>query len=120
MAETLSEGIIGFASCGRRSGESFSDYEGELYAIYLSRECQCRGIGTRLFKAAKRELLEQDVSSMLLWVLALNTSRRFYEALGGTLLGSQEIEIGGAKLEEVAYGWLDMRKPSTEKLNAGD
>ena len=45
---------------------------------------------------------------MLAWVLARNPSRRFYEAVGGELLGSQEIEISGVILEEVAYGWPDV------------
>jgi hypothetical protein len=37
------------------------------------------------------------------------TSRPFYEAVGGDRLGSQEIEIGVIALEEVAYGWDDIR-----------
>jgi hypothetical protein len=48
--------------------------------------------------------------SMLAWVLAENPSRPFYEAMGGKLLGTQEIEIGGATLEEVAYGWDGAQK----------
>jgi hypothetical protein len=35
-----------------------------------------------------------------------NPSWRFYEAVGRKLLGNQQTEIGGARLEEVAYGWL--------------
>ena len=39
--------------------------------------------------------------SMLAWVL--DSSRSFYEAGGGTLLGSQKIEeLGGVALEEAA------------------
>jgi hypothetical protein len=53
-----------------------------------------------------RELAEGGTYSLLAWVLARNPSRSFYEAVGGELLGSQEIKIGGARLEEVAYGWL--------------
>ena len=34
-------------------------------------------------------------------------ARRFYEALGGTVVGEQRIEIGGVTLVEVAYGWPD-------------
>jgi hypothetical protein len=40
---------------------------------------------------------------VLAWVLARNPSRGFYESMGGEPLGSQESEIGGAKLEGVAY-----------------
>ena len=45
---------------------------------------------------------------MLVWVLAENPSRQFYEALGGQELGQQEITVGGATLVEVAYGWKDI------------
>ncbi|CAN5692951.1 hypothetical protein BH24ACT22_BH24ACT22_11430 [soil metagenome] len=58
----------------------------------------------------KRNLQENNVNSMLLWVLTQNPSRRFYESQSGTMLGKRAIEIGGAKLEEVAYGWPDTRE----------
>ncbi len=46
---------------------------------------------------------------MLVWVLADNPSRYFYEAMGGKLLGSQEVKVGGVTLKEVAYGWENIR-----------
>jgi hypothetical protein len=42
---------------------------------------------------------------MAVWVLALNPSRRFYEFLGGKVIGQQEIERRGEMFSEVAYGW---------------
>ena len=43
---------------------------------------------------------------MLCWVLTENPrGRGFYEYRGGVLLGEREIELGGAKLWEVAYGF---------------
>lgn len=45
---------------------------------------------------------------MLVWVLGDNPSRAFYETLGGRFLGEKDIEIGGVRLEEVAYGWTDI------------
>ena len=100
--------IVGFASGGPRWGPTYNDYAGELYALYLLREHQHAGIGRRLFGSVARGLAEGGSTSLLAWVLSRNPSRRFYEAVGGELLGSQEIEIGGARLEEVAYGWLDI------------
>ena len=85
-----------------------ADYVGELYALYLLSEHQRAGIGRRLFGSVARALAAGGSTSLLAWVLTRNPSRRFYEAAGGQLLGSQEIEIGGARLEEVAYGWLDI------------
>ncbi len=45
---------------------------------------------------------------MLLWVLSTNSSRGFYEKLGGRYLKTKPIDIGGEILEEVAYGWDDL------------
>jgi hypothetical protein len=44
---------------------------------------------------------------MIVWVLADNPARRFYEALDGQYVGERDIEIDGVKLREVAYGWAD-------------
>jgi hypothetical protein len=46
---------------------------------------------------------------MLVWVLADNPSRGFYEQMGGRYVMEKEIVIGGDKpLQEVAYGWPDI------------
>jgi hypothetical protein len=46
---------------------------------------------------------------MLVWVLADNPARGFYERLGGRYLRQKPIEIGGIDLFEAAYGWDDIR-----------
>lgn len=107
VAELPSGRIVGFASGGPRLGPAFPGHDGELYALYLLPEHRREGIGRRLFGCVARGLAEAGTRSVIAWVLSRNPSRRFYEALGGELLGGQEIEIGGAMLEEVAYGWLD-------------
>ena len=101
--------IVGFVSGGPlRDGDP--SYESELYAIYLLQEVQGQGIGRRLMLTFVEHLLQSGVTSMLLWVFADNPARKFYEAMGGQLIQSQPMEIGGATLIEVAYGWKDLRK----------
>jgi hypothetical protein len=55
------------------------------------------------------KLLQTGIDNMLVWVLAKNPARKFYEALGGQFLRTKQVMIGGATLEEVAYGWTDIR-----------
>ena len=99
--------VVGFASGGpQNSGDT--EYAGELYAIYLLASHQGQGIGRQLVLAVTRRLLQADLPSMLVWVLASNSSRLFYEALGGKELYEKPITIGGASLVEVAYGWPDL------------
>ena len=47
------------------------------------------------------------------WVAEKNTSRQFYERLGGVLIGQRTAHLGEGSilLDEVAYGW-----PNIESL----
>ncbi len=83
------------------------DYRGELYALYIDAAAQGRGLGRQLVRAVAGRLADEGMTSLLLWVLAENPARGFYERLGGREVRTQPIAIGGATLEEVAYGWLD-------------
>lgn len=98
--------VVGFAASGPELGGD-PDYKGELYAIYIDAGAQGRGLGRRLVRAVARRLADEGMTSLLLWVLAGNPSRGFYERLGGREVRAKPIAIGGATLEEVAYGWAD-------------
>ncbi|EKP95233.1 GNAT family N-acetyltransferase [Thermaerobacter subterraneus] len=101
------ERVVGFAAAGpERSGDP--EFRGELGAIYVLEEYQGRGVGRRLVAAAVRELLARGHRSMLVWVLAQNPYRRFYETLGGTRVRTRTIAIGGVDLEEWGYGWANL------------
>lgn len=47
---------------------------------------------------------------MLVLVLEDNHSRFFYEKVGAEKVDIIEIEVSGKKLNEVVYGWKDIRK----------
>jgi GNAT superfamily N-acetyltransferase len=107
VAEDAAGQVIGFADGGpERTGDP--RYPGELFAIYLLAGEQRQGTGSRLVQAVAEHLRDRGMPAMLLWVLAENPARRFYEAIGGRELRRQPIDIGGAKLEEIAYGWDDL------------
>jgi len=112
---TQDEQVVGFSSGGaERTGDP--DYQGEVYALYLLQEAQRRGVGRGLMDASAQSLLSNGMNNMLIWVLRDNPSRRFYEAMGGSFVREQNIEIGGQTLVEVAYGWKDLH--SLVKKNA--
>jgi ribosomal protein S18 acetylase RimI-like enzyme len=99
--------ISGFAGYGRER-DADPIYLGELYAIYILKSAQQKGIGRRLVSVVASDLIAQGITSMLVWVLADNPARGFYERLGGLYLREKPIEIGGRNLIEVAYGWKDI------------
>ena len=85
-------------------------YDGELHALYVLPEHHRGGVGRALLASVASRLLDDGNRSMLVWVLAANPARRFYEALGGALVDQQAIvTIEDAELEEVPYGWDDLR-----------
>ena len=85
-------------------------YSGELYAIYLLQTAQREGMGRRLVSAVARRLAESGHQSMMVWVLADNPSRGFYEKLGGNPIAEKLVEIAATQLVEVAYGWDDLTR----------
>lgn len=99
--------VVGFISGGReRTGKLGCD--GELYAIYLLPQSQRRRLGTLLVRRFVRELEVRRFASMAVWVLALNPSRKFYEALGGRVIAEKQIERGGDSFTEIAFGWNEL------------
>ncbi|HXF84662.1 MAG TPA: GNAT family N-acetyltransferase [Anaerolineales bacterium] len=100
--------IIGFVNYGREL-ENDMIYQGEVYAIYVLKQFQGRGTGRALMKSAALGLREMGIRSMLVWVLADNPYRKFYEHLGGVYVREKMIQIGRASLLECAYGWADTR-----------
>lgn len=103
VAERESE-LVGFA-VGGPNRETEDEYAAELYAIYLLAGEQGQGTGRALFNAVVAELKRRGLASLLVWVLAANPARKFYEALGGQSVREKQIEIGDQSLTEVAYGW---------------
>lgn len=97
--------IIGFAVGGPERSGKYKAYAGELYAIYILQEFQGEGLGKRLVHAVMEDLLEQGLTSMLVWVLEENAARKFYEKMGGTYVDQDLLLISGKSLVEVAYGW---------------
>jgi len=108
-------GIFGFAA-GGRIREKIDDHDAELYAIYLLRERQKQGAGRTLCLTLASALQTKGFTSMIVWVLEQNPSVSFYERLGAVQIARKIINIGGADLQELAFGW-----PSLDRLiAAGD
>ncbi|WMJ17866.1 GNAT family N-acetyltransferase [Geobacillus proteiniphilus] len=103
--------VVGFVSGGRNraSDGPIAKYDGELYAIYLLKEVQGKGLGRQLVQALTRDLAQKGIQSMAVWVLADNPSRGFYERLGGEKVAEERVEIGGKALWEWCYGWRDVQ-----------
>jgi ribosomal protein S18 acetylase RimI-like enzyme len=105
--------IVGFASGGppaQQTRRLAPTYDGELQTIYLLRSHQRRGLGRRLFRFVAERVASGGARSLFLWVARENSSRAFYEALGGRPIAETSAEIFGQAVDEVGYGWDDIRR----------
>lgn len=104
--------VVGFVS-GGPIREPIQEFDAELFAIYLLRQAQGRGIGTALLRKLAGSLRSKGFKSMAAWVLENNSSSRFYAQSGAHPIMSKEIEIGGVMLPVQAYGWPDLEAISS-------
>src|SRR5271165_6669902 len=97
--------VAGYANYGRNRARSLY-YDGEVYEIYLRPEFQGLGFGRRLFTAARRDLAQSGMKSMVVWALSDNEPAvEFYRALGGRAVARSSERFGERTLDKVAYGW---------------
>jgi hypothetical protein len=103
------ERIVGFSAAGPAHDGAPPGSEAEIYAIYLDKDQHGKGIGRALFEVSREWT---GWRSLVVWVLEKNPSRGFYERLGGVVVGHKQSEMGGATLDEVAYGWTAPQEAS--------
>jgi len=104
----VDDDLVGFASGGASRGP-VAGFEGQLYAIYLLRRAQRRGLGEMLARAVAGDLRERGLRSMAVLVLAENAgARAFYERLGARFVElAPSVYVDDAPITDAIYGWDD-------------
>jgi ribosomal protein S18 acetylase RimI-like enzyme len=97
--------VAGYTNYGRNRARSLA-YDGEVYEIYLRPEFQGLGFGRRLFSAARRDLAQSGLKSLVVWALSDNEPAvSFYGAVGGRAVARSSERFGTKTLDKVAYAW---------------
>lgn len=104
--------VVGFGSCGPVRNASLK-HKGEVYTLYVHPDHQDLGIGRALLHGLFDCLLARGMDSAMVWVLADNPSRFFYESMGGRRVAVRDECLWGTVLGEAAYGWSDLRAALT-------
>ena len=110
--------IVGIGGCGPQRDEALakSGFTGEFGMIYVLRSHQGRGLGRSIMASLARSLAKLGHEKASLWVFRENQrARRFYERLGGTIVGEKAGERNGTLLVDLAYGWSDLSGLATSK-----
>jgi ribosomal protein S18 acetylase RimI-like enzyme len=99
------EDVAGYANYGRNRARSLY-YDGEIYELYLRPEFQGLGFGRKLFAAARRDLGQSGLQSLVVWALSDNDPAvSFYKNLGGRAVARSSERFGTKVLDKVAYAW---------------
>ncbi len=102
-----SHDIVAFGSCGVQRDSTLT-YKGEVFTLYVAPDWQAQGIGRQLLGALFRRLYEAGVGNAVIWVLADNPARFFYERMGGQRIAEREQTFAGKALVETAFAWPDL------------
>lgn len=107
IVATLNNEVVGFCRYSENvistDGE---DCDCEVMSLYVKPELKQQGIGKTLLNYAKSDLRNKGKRKMVLWCLKENyPSRRFYEKMGGKIIGEHDIEIGEKVYGEVGFGF---------------
>jgi ribosomal protein S18 acetylase RimI-like enzyme len=109
VAEAEGGSLTGLALAGpERTGDQ--EYPGEVLVLSVDDGHRGQGAGRMLVWHAAERLADAGLTPFLIRVLTANTAaRRFYEALGGTLLDRvEQVDEEGVLFDEVAYGWAGL------------
>ncbi len=110
--------VVGFISGGKsrnRKELSGQRFDGEMYTLYVLPDHQGLGMGRDLLRAGFAGLAARSLRSAVIWVLASNPSRFFYEAMGGVAVARRMETFAGTEVEEVAYGWASLELAAARK-----
>lgn len=81
----------------------------EVGGIYVRATHQGQGLGRHLVQTVAAHQANLGKRALLISALQTNApARRFYEALGGRVIGAHETEDYGFKEPQVVYGWEDI------------
>ena len=118
VATTRNNTVIGFCSCGLQRTD-LAGFTGEFFTLYLLDEARGIGLGRQMMAAMAAGMIEDGMDSAVVWVLANNPARWFYERMGGTRLAEGQSHFAGRTITEVAYGWRDIALLARQGAGSG-
>lgn len=98
--------IVGY--CWYVNNNSFtndlSEIDSEVVALYVKPELIRHGLGRKMLLYAIDDLKKQDRKNMVIWCLKDNIpARKFYENMGGIIMGEHKTHIGNQDYDEVGF-----------------
>lgn len=118
VAETTFGKIVGFVA-GGIIDQTFP-YDCQITAIYVLKEYQGKGIGSKLVDIIVKKFLELGFKTMKIEVLEENPACLFYEKLGGVKEKIIQWERWGESYPLAIYVWKDINPILSITKSEGD
>jgi ribosomal protein S18 acetylase RimI-like enzyme len=107
VAENGQGTVVGYA-LGKPLSDKEIPYDSELVALHVLSSHQRQGIGRQLIAAVAKGLQKQGCASIMLWTIAGNPVRLWYERLGGVHFSEKRSMIDTTEVFSVGYGWPEI------------
>jgi L-amino acid N-acyltransferase YncA len=108
VASDAQDRLYGFLSAGPSRDRSMQ-FDAEVYTLYVAPGHTGQGIGAALLDWCFNLFRRAGFRSAIIWALADNPSRFFYERQGGKLVAERAIRVFGGVQRENGYGWRNMQ-----------
>lgn len=106
--------MVGFCGAGPAKDKGMGA-EGEIYAVYLRKKLQGRGLGKLMMAEMFQFLRNSSLESAYVWVLEGNPACDFYKACGGELLPVRKsIYIAGKEYPECSFVFPNLQHLTTQ------
>lgn len=106
LVAKMDDQLVGFVAYGPSRSHNATPDSAEIWAFYNAPEVWSCGIGRALWLTARERLIQQDVRSLCLWVIAANQRAiKFYVAAGfvADATPPKHASLGGVQVEELRY-----------------
>jgi GNAT superfamily N-acetyltransferase len=107
VTEGKSGEMMAFIMAGKNHRQDLG-YTGEIYNLHVAPAFQSQGIGRYLVYRVCQAFRQRNWNTMMVWALAENPSRPFYEKLGGRVIAQDIGEYLGFTTPVIAYGWNEL------------
>lgn len=108
VLKTAEGTLIGYCS-GGRAREAFHKAEGEIYALYLLKQHQGKGLGAQLFLDGINQLQQFGHSSCSLFVLKDNPTVNFYRKFQPDIIEPAKVKIDQQEYDDLGMVWSDIK-----------
>jgi len=99
--------LVGFGTCGPARGRR-AKRTGEVQMLYLLPDFQELGLGRAMLRALFAALRRHGMARAIIWVVAKNPARFFYQAMGGEAQAERTERLWGTDVSTVGYVWEDL------------